>query len=139
MRSKYLCGFAGWHPQWLQKFANAKSFMIVYGLLGTTQGMAFLYFIVTLTTIEKRFKIPSGTTGTVTLTKLINCYQYLHRTINRFRYYFKWKRIVSNNVIADLIVCGWSTKPSQMDFLGNDILFNVLFHISFTTFYIRSW
>lgn len=63
MRPKHLCGFASWHPECLQKFANAKSYMIVYGLLGTTQAMAFLYFVVTLTTIEKRFKIPSGTTG----------------------------------------------------------------------------
>lgn len=38
--------------------------MMVYGLLGTVQAMGYLYFIVTLTTIEKRFKIPSQTTGT---------------------------------------------------------------------------
>ncbi|XP_037025272.1 solute carrier organic anion transporter family member 74D-like [Bradysia coprophila] len=65
MRQTNLCGIAGWHPEWLQKFANVKVFLIIYGLLGTTQGMAFYYFNVTLTTIEKRFKIPSGTTGII--------------------------------------------------------------------------
>lgn len=63
MRSENLCGITGWHPKWLQKYANPKTFLIVYGLLGTLQSMAFLYFIVTLTTLEKRFKIPSQTTG----------------------------------------------------------------------------
>lgn len=59
----YLCGLAYWHPAWLQKYATTKSFMYVYGLLGTIQAMSYMYFIVTLTTLEKRFKIPSQTTG----------------------------------------------------------------------------
>jgi len=63
MRSDNLCGVSCYHPGWLQKFANTKSFLIVYGLLGTIQAMSYLYFVVTLTTIEKRFKIPSQTTG----------------------------------------------------------------------------
>ncbi|XP_033149776.1 solute carrier organic anion transporter family member 74D [Drosophila busckii] len=61
----YKCGMAWWHPAWLQKYATTKSFMYVYGLLGTIQAMSYMYFIVTLTTLEKRFKIPSQTTGIV--------------------------------------------------------------------------
>ncbi|KAH8234036.1 hypothetical protein KR032_011389 [Drosophila birchii] len=61
----YLCGMANWHPQWLQKYATTKMFMAVYGLLGTIQAMSYMYFIVTLTTLEKRFKIPSQTTGII--------------------------------------------------------------------------
>lgn len=57
------CGITCWHPHWLQKFANTKWFMIIYGLLGTIQATSFLYIVVTLTTLEKRFKIPSQTTG----------------------------------------------------------------------------
>lgn len=57
------CGFSFWHPKWMSRFANTRWFMIVYGLLGTVQATSFLYFVVTLTTIEKRFKIPSQTTG----------------------------------------------------------------------------
>lgn len=57
------CGFSFWHPRWLQKFANLRWYMIVWGLLGTVQGIGFLYIVITLTTIEKRFKIPSQTTG----------------------------------------------------------------------------
>ncbi|XP_023159663.2 solute carrier organic anion transporter family member 74D [Drosophila hydei] len=61
----YLCGLGKWHPAWLQKYATTKWFMGVYGLLGTIQAMSYMYFIVTLTTLEKRFKIPSQTTGIV--------------------------------------------------------------------------
>lgn len=59
------CGISCWHPNWLQKFSNTRWFMIIYGLLGTVQATCYLYFVVTLTTIEKRFKIPSQTTGTM--------------------------------------------------------------------------
>lgn len=65
MKPENMCGLSFWHPSWLQKFANSKTFLIVYGLLGTTQAMGYLYFVVTLTTIEKRFKIPSQTTGKI--------------------------------------------------------------------------
>ncbi|TMW53195.1 hypothetical protein DOY81_001738 [Sarcophaga bullata] len=61
----YLCGLANWHPAWMQRYTNTKMFMAVYGLLGTIQAMSYMYFIVTLTTIEKRFKIPSQTTGII--------------------------------------------------------------------------
>lgn len=57
------CGVSCWHLSGLQKFANIRWFTIVYGLLGTIQSASYLYFVITLTTIEKRFKIPSQTTG----------------------------------------------------------------------------
>ncbi|KAL5279212.1 hypothetical protein ACFFRR_003683 [Megaselia abdita] len=60
-----LCGLTFFHPQWLQRFANIRWFMAIYGLLGTIQAMSQMYFIVTLTTLEKRFKIPSQTTGII--------------------------------------------------------------------------
>lgn len=60
---KNSCGFWCIRPEWLQKYATSRSFLIVYGLLGTVQAMGYLYFVVTLSTIEKRFKIPSQTTG----------------------------------------------------------------------------
>ncbi|XP_053691720.1 solute carrier organic anion transporter family member 74D [Sabethes cyaneus] len=65
MRSSYLCGLSSWHPSWLQRYATSRTFIMVYGLLGTTQAMAYIYFVITLTTLEKRFKIPSSTTGII--------------------------------------------------------------------------
>lgn len=57
------CGICGFYPKWLRNRATPKTFIVVYGLLGTVQAMAFIYIVVTLTTLEKRFKIPSRTTG----------------------------------------------------------------------------
>ncbi|XP_065073766.1 solute carrier organic anion transporter family member 74D [Ochlerotatus camptorhynchus] len=65
MKSNYMCGLSCWHPTWLQRFATSRSFIMVYGFLGTTQAMAYIYFVITLTTLEKRFKIPSSTTGII--------------------------------------------------------------------------
>ncbi|XP_033231286.1 solute carrier organic anion transporter family member 74D-like [Belonocnema kinseyi] len=59
------CGVCGFFPKWLQKRATPKVFVFVYGLLGTIQSMAHVYINITLTTIEKRFKIPSQTTGII--------------------------------------------------------------------------
>lgn len=57
------CGICGIYPRWLRNRATPRHFIAVYGLLGTVQAMAFIYIVVTLTTLEKRFKIPSRTTG----------------------------------------------------------------------------
>uniref|UniRef100_A0A336M246 Solute carrier organic anion transporter family member n=1 Tax=Culicoides sonorensis TaxID=179676 RepID=A0A336M246_CULSO len=59
------CGLSFWHPRCLQFFATKRTFIIIYGLLGTVQAMSFVYFIVSLTTLEKRFQIPSSTTGII--------------------------------------------------------------------------
>ncbi|KAK9505169.1 hypothetical protein O3M35_009279 [Rhynocoris fuscipes] len=47
----------------MQRLANPTVFMVVYGLLGTIQAMSYIYIVSTLTTIERRFGIPSKTTG----------------------------------------------------------------------------
>uniref|UniRef100_A0A2M3YXJ7 Solute carrier organic anion transporter family member n=2 Tax=Anopheles braziliensis TaxID=58242 RepID=A0A2M3YXJ7_9DIPT len=65
MASDVRCGLSCWHPRWLQRFATPRSFIMVYGFLGTVQAMAYIYFVITLTTLEKRFKIPSSTTGII--------------------------------------------------------------------------
>lgn len=58
------CGLTRhFRPKWLQRFATPRTYMVVYGLLGTIQAMSFVYFTVTLSNIEKRFKISSKTTG----------------------------------------------------------------------------
>ncbi|XP_077302634.1 organic anion transporting polypeptide 33Ea [Arctopsyche grandis] len=63
MSTEVQCGVWNFRPKCLQKFATPRSFMIIYGFLGTVQAMSFIYFVVSLTTMERRFKIPSQTTG----------------------------------------------------------------------------
>lgn len=45
------------------RFANKKAYVALYGLLGCIYSASYAYFHGTITTMEKRFKIPSRTTG----------------------------------------------------------------------------
>ncbi|XP_014214479.1 solute carrier organic anion transporter family member 4C1 [Copidosoma floridanum] len=65
MKENTKCGFWCFYPKWLQNWATSRTFIAVYGLLGTVQSMSFIYIVVSLTTLEKRFKIPSRTTGII--------------------------------------------------------------------------
>uniref|UniRef100_A0A0A9XNJ6 Solute carrier organic anion transporter family member n=3 Tax=Lygus hesperus TaxID=30085 RepID=A0A0A9XNJ6_LYGHE len=57
------CGFLGCYTPWMQKLASKKVFLVVYGLLGMNQAASGSYFVATLTTFEKRFKLPSTYSG----------------------------------------------------------------------------
>lgn len=49
------------------RFANKTSYVVLYGIVGCTFAMSHAYFNGTITTIEKRFKIPSRNTGIISV------------------------------------------------------------------------
>ena len=53
------CGLFEWRPQWAQKFADRRIYMLLFSIVGIVQSMAFSYLIVVLSTIEKRFGLKS--------------------------------------------------------------------------------
>nr|CAD7399809.1 unnamed protein product [Timema cristinae] len=57
------CGLGSFRPDWLQRFASTRWFLVVYTFLGVVQSMSFSYTSSTITTLEKRFKIPSKVIG----------------------------------------------------------------------------
>lgn len=57
------CGIWCFKGPFLQRFANKKAYVFLYGVLGCIFSASYAYFNGTITTIEKRFKIPSKTTG----------------------------------------------------------------------------
>ncbi|KAJ3639424.1 hypothetical protein Zmor_002785 [Zophobas morio] len=61
------CGIWFLKGHWIQHFANKKAYVFLYGLLGCVFSAAYAYFNGTITTLEKRFKIPSRTTGIITV------------------------------------------------------------------------
>uniref|UniRef100_A0A1A9UYM4 Solute carrier organic anion transporter family member n=1 Tax=Glossina austeni TaxID=7395 RepID=A0A1A9UYM4_GLOAU len=61
------CGFWIFKGKFLQRFANQTSYVILYGLVGCVFSMTYSYFNGTITTIEKRFKIPSRNTGIISV------------------------------------------------------------------------
>lgn len=60
------CGFGAYSPDWLQSLASKKSYVLIYGLLGIYETALGAYFIGTISTIEKRFRFPSATSGVLT-------------------------------------------------------------------------
>ncbi|XP_014290649.1 solute carrier organic anion transporter family member 74D [Halyomorpha halys] len=61
------CGIGFIKGPWLQKFANYKAYVILYGLLGCMFTASFSYAGGIFTTMEKRFKIPSQTMGIISV------------------------------------------------------------------------
>uniref|UniRef100_A0A1I8PZI4 Solute carrier organic anion transporter family member n=2 Tax=Stomoxys calcitrans TaxID=35570 RepID=A0A1I8PZI4_STOCA len=59
------CGIGFIKGSALQKFANQTAYTIIYGLVGCVFAMASAYFNATISTLEKRFKIPSRNTGII--------------------------------------------------------------------------
>ncbi|XP_054274192.1 solute carrier organic anion transporter family member 74D-like isoform X1 [Macrosteles quadrilineatus] len=59
------CGILGFYPQWLQFFASKKTYVILFGLVGLNQLAIGSYAVATITTLEKRFKIQSLTSGII--------------------------------------------------------------------------
>lgn len=57
------CGIGPCTPAWLQKFASKKTYVLVHGLIGMNTFALSSYFIGTISTLEKRFKISSQTSG----------------------------------------------------------------------------
>lgn len=57
------CGFWLFRGKFLQRFANKKAFVLLYGIVGCLFSASYAYNSGTITTLEKRFKIPSRTTG----------------------------------------------------------------------------
>ncbi|XP_017487768.1 PREDICTED: solute carrier organic anion transporter family member 4C1-like, partial [Rhagoletis zephyria] len=61
------CGFWIFKGSCVQRLANQSTYVLLYGLVGCVFSMTYAYFNGTLTTLEKRFKIPSKNTGIIAI------------------------------------------------------------------------
>ncbi|XP_062708927.1 solute carrier organic anion transporter family member 74D-like [Aedes albopictus] len=61
------CGFWIFKGLFLQKFANKKAYVFLYGVVGCIFSATYAYFNGTITTLEKRYKIPSKNTGIISV------------------------------------------------------------------------
>lgn len=57
------CGFPCCHPSWLQRFATIRWFVLDFVLQGIVQGMFYTCWVSSVSTIEKRFHLPSKMVG----------------------------------------------------------------------------
>uniref|UniRef100_A0A182WBM8 Kazal-like domain-containing protein n=1 Tax=Anopheles minimus TaxID=112268 RepID=A0A182WBM8_9DIPT len=61
------CGFWIFQGPLLQRFANKKVYVFMYGVVGCIFSATYAYFNGTITTLEKRYKIPSKNTGIISV------------------------------------------------------------------------
>ncbi|XP_068147803.1 solute carrier organic anion transporter family member 74D-like [Drosophila tropicalis] len=61
------CGIWHFKGSQLQRFATENMFMVLYGIAGCFMAMAFSYSNGTITTLEKRFKIPTKISGLISV------------------------------------------------------------------------
>ncbi|XP_023179421.2 solute carrier organic anion transporter family member 74D-like [Drosophila hydei] len=59
------CGFWIFKGSLLQRLATEKSFVLIYGIGGCLLSMSLAYFNAIVTTLEKRYKIPTKTSGLI--------------------------------------------------------------------------
>lgn len=60
------CGFWIFKGPFLQKFANKKAYVVLFGILGCLYSASYAYFNGIISTVEKRFGIPSKVSGKCT-------------------------------------------------------------------------
>ncbi|XP_064473124.1 solute carrier organic anion transporter family member 74D-like [Ornithodoros turicata] len=61
----YQCGIGSYRPSWMQRFATSKYYALILGMLGLFQGAYKTYLVGTLSTVEKRFSMSSGTSSII--------------------------------------------------------------------------
>ncbi|XP_020805140.1 solute carrier organic anion transporter family member 4A1 [Drosophila serrata] len=61
------CGFWLFKGPSMQRFATEKMYVILYGIAGCVMTMTFAYFNGTITTLEKRYKIPTKISGIISV------------------------------------------------------------------------
>ncbi|XP_068214590.1 solute carrier organic anion transporter family member 74D-like [Palaemon carinicauda] len=57
------CGVGRWTSPRLQKLARPETYLVAFSLAAFAQGIFFTYSTGTLTTVERRFKLPSSVSG----------------------------------------------------------------------------
>lgn len=59
------CGVGAFQSKFLQKFASKKSFVFMFSIIAAAYSGTYTYTMGTITTLEKRYKIPSRYSGMI--------------------------------------------------------------------------
>ncbi|GFY64174.1 solute carrier organic anion transporter family member 3A1 [Trichonephila inaurata madagascariensis] len=60
-----VCGMGCFKPQWIQKYATARVYLVLYSIIGIFSGSYYTYLIGSMSTLEKRFAFKSKTSGLI--------------------------------------------------------------------------
>ncbi|XP_040079003.1 solute carrier organic anion transporter family member 74D [Ixodes scapularis] len=68
----FLCGVGSWRPRWLQTFASPHSLFVFFNFLGISQGAYKSYTVGTLSTLERRFGLSTGSIAVILVAESIS-------------------------------------------------------------------
>uniref|UniRef100_V5GT37 Solute carrier organic anion transporter family member n=2 Tax=Ixodes ricinus TaxID=34613 RepID=V5GT37_IXORI len=68
----FLCGVGSWRPRWLQTFASPHSLFVFFNFLGISQGAYKSYTVGTLSTLERRFGLSTGSIAIILVAESIS-------------------------------------------------------------------
>lgn len=57
------CGLCAWRPHYMQKFSNKTLFSVIFTIVGVVQSSIWSYYTANISTLEKRFRMDSVTSG----------------------------------------------------------------------------
>lgn len=104
------CGLGSWAPQFLQKFASPKVYLIVFCLSGIAQGTYFMYLIGVASTLEKRFSYDSQFTGLILLADNISP-AIFSIMLGYFGKYFHKPKLVYFGMMINVFSCFLACFP----------------------------
>ncbi|XP_022217786.2 solute carrier organic anion transporter family member 74D [Drosophila obscura] len=115
------CGFWIFKGQFYQRFANQTAYVLLYGIVGCVFSMTYAYFNGTITTIEKRFKIPSKNTGIISVGNDIS-----QTLVSAVLAYYAGKghrpRWIGFGLLTIVLFCVLTTTPHFLYGPGEDAL-----------------
>ncbi|CAN7989037.1 unnamed protein product, partial [Ixodes hexagonus] len=68
----FLCGVGSWRPRWLQTFASPHYLFVFFNFLGISQGAYKTYTMGTLSTLERRFGLSTGSIAVILVAESIS-------------------------------------------------------------------
>ncbi|EDW72267.1 uncharacterized protein Dwil_GK20832 [Drosophila willistoni] len=115
------CGFWIFKGKFYQLFANQTAYVLLYGIVGCIFSMTYAYFNGTITTIEKRFRIPSKNTGIISVGNDIS-----QTMVSAVLAYYAGKghrpRWIGFGLLTIVLFCMLTTTPHFLYGPGDDAL-----------------
>lgn len=115
------CGIGSWRPQFMQRFATAKWFLIIFSLLAVLQGALFTYLVGIMSTLEKRFAFEAKVSGLILITDNLS-QMVLSPVIGFLGSRYNRSRLIASGELVVALSCFMAAIPYFTDGPGLHLL-----------------